>query len=270
MKKLLPIIAVIISFTAFSQPVITANPQNVTNCIDSCIMLRVAANGMNLTYQWQADNGSGFQDVLFASGTNDTLTVCDTGSAAPSSLDYRCIVSDGNGNTVSSNSAAVNLDSCLAPVADFTFTFDLANVCFTNTSTNATSVLWNFGDGTTDNSNNNNPCNDYGTPWYFDVTIYAYNDYGSDSKTMTIDLVGLQELSTSFDVFPNPMSDVLNINSEIRISSVEIVDMNGRVLISQNDLGRSNQVSVSDLSTGIYTMVIESNDGIMYHKLVKQ
>ncbi|MDC1221761.1 T9SS type A sorting domain-containing protein [Salibacteraceae bacterium] len=270
MKNLLLASAVLFSFSAFSQPVITSNPQNVTNCVDSCVMLRVAANGMNLTYQWQQDNGNGFQDVSFALGTDDTLTVCDTGQAAPSSDDYRCIVTDGNGNTIASNSATVSLDSCLAPIADFTFTFDQANVCFTNTSINATTVLWNFGDGSSNSSNSNTPCNDYGTPWYFDVTIYAYNDFGSDSKTMNIDLVGLEELSAAFDVFPNPMNDILNVTSDERVLSIEIMDVNGRILMSQSNPPRTNQLNVSNLASGVYTMVIKSDDGAMFHKLVKQ
>ena len=270
MKNLLLLTAVLFSFCAFSQPVITANPQNVTNCVDSCVMLRVAANGTNLSYQWQQDNGNGFQDVSFALGTNDTLTVCDTGQIAPSSDDYRCIVSDGNGNTVVSNSATVSLDSCLAPIADFTFTFEQANVCFTNTSTNATTVLWNFGDGSSNSSNSNTPCNDYGTPWYFDVTLYAYNDHGSDSKTMNIDLVGLQELSAAFDVYPNPMSDLVNVTSDERIIAIDIIDLNGRVLISQSNVNRNAQVNVSNLPSGVYTLVIKSDNGSNFHKLVKQ
>ena len=270
MKKLLLLFAVLFSFTAFSQPLITSNPQSVTTCIDSCVMLRVAANGMNLSYQWQEDNGSGYTDVSFALGTNDTLVVCDSGQAAPSSADYRCVVVDGNGDSVTSNAATVTLDSCLAPIADFTFTFDQANVCFTNTSINATAVLWNFGDGSTNSSNLNDPCNDYGTPWYFDVTIYAYNDHGSDSKTISIDLVGLEELSAAFSVFPNPMNDFVNVTSDERIESIEIIDLNGRILIAQDNLERSNQINVSNLAIGVYTMVITSNEGSMFHKLVKQ
>ncbi len=270
MKNLLLASAVLFSFNAFSQPVITSNPQNVANCPDSCVILRVAANGMDLTYQWQQDNGNGFEDVSSALGTDDTLTVCDTGDAVPSSHDYRCIVTDGNGNTVASNAAKVSLDSCLAPIADFSFTFDQANVCFINTSISATTVLWNFGDGSSNSSNSNTPCNDYGTPWYFDVTIYAYNDFGSDSKTMNIDLVGLEEISAAFDVFPNPMNDIVNVISDERILSVEIMNVNGRILMSLSNLGRTNQLNVSNLASGVYTMVIKSDDGAMFHKLVKQ
>ncbi len=270
MKNLLLVISTLSTLSVFAQPVITSNPQSVTSCVDSCVMLRVAANGMNLSYQWQEDDGGGFVDMTSATAMSDILTVCDSGATAPSSVNYRCVVTDGNANTVASNSATITLDSCLAPVADFTFTFDQADVCFTNTSTNAETVLWNFGNNMTDETNNNTPCVDYGTPWYFDVTIYAYNDFGSDEKTMTIDLVGLEELSSSFDVFPNPTQNIIYIQAGSKIESIRLIDLNGRTMLTNAAPTSKTQINIESLASGVYTMVIASEEGLMYHKVVKQ
>ena len=268
MKHLFTLVSCVFVLASFAQPVITKNPQSATMCIDSCHQLYVNATGSNLSFQWQIDEGSGFSDVM--NETNDTITVCDASGVAPSSTIYQCIVTDGNGNSVTSNSATITLDSCLAPIAGFTFTFEQANVCFTNTSQHATTILWNFGDGSTDVENNETPCNDYGTAWYYDVTLYAYNDYGSDEKTMTIDLVGVEELSENFDAYPNPMSNTLYISSSISFDKVTILDMNGRVVYSQVATSQSETIDVQSFNVGIYTLVIASDESIMYHKLVKQ
>lgn len=270
MKHLFTLAFVAISLSLVSQPVITKNPKDAQNCVDSCALLDVSATGSPLRFQWQQDTGTGFFNIGALDYWNDSLFVCSEGLEAPSSATYRCVVVDDNGDSVISNSATVTLDSCLEPIADFTFTFEQANVCFTNTSQNATTILWNFGDGSTDVENNETPCNDYGTAWYYDVTLYAYNDYGSDEKTMTIDLVGVEELSENFDVYPNPMSNTLYISSSISFDQVTILDMNGRVIYSQVATSQSETIDVQSLSVGIYTLVIASEESIMYHKLVKQ
>lgn len=251
-----------------AQPVITSNPKNTTNCIDSCSMLRVAAMGNGLTYQWQADKGNGFMNMSGASATNDTLIVCT--DSAQTNIDYRCIVSDNNNNTVASNAATVVTDSCLAPIADFTYTFEQTNVCFTNTSKNATTVIWNFGDGKTDETNNNAPCNDYGVAWYYDVTIYAYNDYGMDQKTIAMDIVGLEELSNAFSIYPNPASDMLRVKSTQPLESIQLIDIKGQVVLSKSKVSNDEVIDISSLSTGVYTMLILSKEKSMFHKVVKQ
>jgi hypothetical protein len=259
----------LIATIAISQPVITSNPQDASNCPDSCLMLNVAANGVGLNYQWQADEGSGFAHLTSSSATSQMLYVCDAGAVPPSTIDYRCVVTDTNGYRDTSLVATVSLDSCLAPTASFMFSFDQAEACFVNTSTNATTLIWNFGDGDTDNSNNNTPCHDYGTAWIFDVTLYAYNDHGSDEFTLTCDLVGLEEISSNMSVFPNPTNDVVYIQSDERILNVRVINLKGNTLQNQSIAASNFNLSLKDYSPGVYTIVIETNDGLMYQKMIK-
>ncbi len=259
----------LITTIAIAQPVITSNPQDASNCPDSCLMLNVAANGVGLSYQWQADEGSGFADLSTATAMSQMLSVCDAGAVAPSAIDYRCVVTDTNGYRDTSLSATVSLDSCLAPTASFTYSFDQAEACFVSTSTNATTLIWNFGDGETDNSNNATPCHDYGTAWIFDVTLYAYNDHGSDEYTLTCDLVGLEEISSNMSVFPNPTSDIVFIQSDERILHVRVMDLKGNTLQDQSIMSSTFNLSLKDYSPGVYTIVIETNDGLMYQKMIK-
>lgn len=55
---------------------------------------------------------------------------------------------------------------------------------FTDSSTGADSVLWNFGDGNT--SSERNPIHNYSSNGTFVVTLMAYNEFGEDSTTQTV------------------------------------------------------------------------------------
>ena len=55
---------------------------------------------------------------------------------------------------------------------------------FTDSSSGADSVLWNFGDG--DTSTERNPIHNYSSNGTFVVTLTAYNQFGEDSTTQTV------------------------------------------------------------------------------------
>ncbi len=77
---------------------------------------------------------------------------------------------------------------------------------------------------------------------------------------------------SNFSISPNPANDFVNIsNSEnIKVSSVKITDLNGRV-VKQNSFDSVSDISmnVSDLSSGIYMMNINSNEGSVTKKIIK-
>lgn len=79
-------------------------------------------------------------------------------------------------------------------MAAFSFTVNGTVVSFVNESTDATSFLWNFGDGTS--STAVNPNHDYGpavppdTTQQFTVTLTATNPEGSDSVTRLVQVMG--------------------------------------------------------------------------------
>ena len=60
---------------------------------------------------------------------------------------------------------------------------------FTDSSTEADSVLWNFGDGNT--STERNPIHNYSSNGTFVVTLTAYNQFGEDSTTQTVVVSGI-------------------------------------------------------------------------------
>ena len=89
------------------------------------------------------------------------------------------------------------------------------------------------------------------------------------------DLLGVNTnsvVSNDFSVFPNPSKDLINVsNNSIAIKSIEITDLNGRVVKTVAALDSLNvQVNISDLSTGVYMMKILSDKGTSTKKVIKE
>ena len=75
-----------------------------------------------------------------------------------------------------------------------------------------------------------------------------------------------------FSISPNPANDFVNISNSdnIKVSSVKITDLNGRVVKQNNfDSVSDIKINVSDLSSGIYMMNINSNEGSVTKKIIK-
>ena len=70
------------------------------------------------------------------------------------------------------------------PTAAFSYVATGLSVSFTNASSDATSYLWDFGDGIT--STLVNPTHVYALAGDYTVTLYAYSDCGMDMEVITI------------------------------------------------------------------------------------
>jgi len=69
-------------------------------------------------------------------------------------------------------------------------------------------------------------------------------------------------------IYPNPATTTLYINGLTQISTVSIFDLNGKILF--NNRISDNQVDISHLSNGIYSIKIEAKSAIWIDKFVKQ
>lgn len=60
----------------------------------------------------------------------------------------------------------------------------------------------------------------------------------------------------NFDIqiFPNPVSDLLNVNSSEHIDRLEILDLNGRIIAQFSTMNKEVQINVSALPKGIYLL----------------
>jgi hypothetical protein len=99
----------------------------------------------------------------------------------------------------------------------------------------------------------------------------------SDNKIAWYENVGTT-LSTSntieeagFTLFPNPVTDVLNIKSRHTIDKVEVLDITGR-LVKTATFTNTSELTItafSNLNTGTYLIKIITKNGIIIRKIIK-
>ena len=87
------------------KPAITAQPQDYTGPVGGVSTFTVKATGAGLTYQWQYSDNSGGKWTDSVTNTSATAT-CKITAARDGRL-YRCIVTDANGNSLTTNTAAL-------------------------------------------------------------------------------------------------------------------------------------------------------------------
>ncbi|GAB4379714.1 MAG: hypothetical protein Kow0075_10530 [Salibacteraceae bacterium] len=230
--------------------------------------MKVKAVGTGISYQWQGYNDSGYFDLNVAGANTDSLRLCFDDFSSVDSVLIRCVVTDANGDSAVSLSATLQLDSCLPPVAKASYNIvSGTNVCFVNQSKRAKQSLWNFGNGAT--SSKFEPCHDYDSEWVFYAKLYVFNDYGSDTAEIEVNLVGIDEIDEPVvRIFPNPATKYVNIHSDNPFAKLRLIGVTGDVLYELDGLTRSTSVEVSHLPTGVYTLAVESQDRWIYQKLL--
>ncbi|MCR5589885.1 MAG: choice-of-anchor J domain-containing protein [Bacteroidales bacterium] len=67
-------------------------------------------------------------------------------------------------------------------------------------------------------------------------------------------------------IYPNPVRNMLNVEGE-NVKNVEIIDVNGRVVLNSN---RAGQIDMSELSDGVYMVRVMSENGVSTKKIVKK
>lgn len=93
-----------------------------------------------------------------------------------------------------------------------------------------------------------------------------------DTVSMTSVLGTSEFLSSKFSVYPNPTSNVINFSNTENavVDTVELADLNGRIVKSVKVNATEGQINVSDLSTGMYMMKITTDQGVATKKIVRQ
>ncbi|MEZ4849336.1 MAG: T9SS type A sorting domain-containing protein [Bacteroidia bacterium] len=69
-------------------------------------------------------------------------------------------------------------------------------------------------------------------------------------------------------VYPTPATNVLNINSEDRVESVEIYSVNGALIFKVEP--KDNRIDISSLSAGMYLITIKTEEETINEKFVKE
>ncbi|MBC7862845.1 MAG: PKD domain-containing protein [Bacteroidia bacterium] len=101
------------SLSACAPATISSDPLVSIICAEGTTTMIVGANGTGLTYQWQENQGSGFNNIIpaapYAGETTATLTI-NGATAAMNGYTYQCVVSGTCGNATS-NSALLTINA---------------------------------------------------------------------------------------------------------------------------------------------------------------
>ena len=68
-------------------------------------------------------------------------------------------------------------------------------------------------------------------------------------------------------IFPNPTKDIITVSHDVSVTKIELMDMNGKVLLEKSD---SQTLDLIGLSSGIYFVKIYNSVGCLIKKIIKE
>ncbi|MCB2218923.1 MAG: DUF2271 domain-containing protein [Bacteroidetes bacterium] len=157
----------------------------------------------------------------------------------------------------------------VAPIADFEFVGDALTVEFTNLSANATTYLWDFGDGNT--STDNNPVHTYAEAGSYNVNLTANYLECSDEENheVSVPLVGLDQETEKerIGVYPNPAEGkfIVELSSKINQSgTIHVYNTRGSVIkrIETNPAFATGKymIDLSNQPKGLYMIYFQNEN----------
>lgn len=157
----------------------------------------------------------------------------------------------------------------------FEFSILGATVDLTSTSTGATTLAWDFGDGAT--GSGETVSHDYTYDFLenlaeLTITLSATSQGCTDIASNTVDLIfnSIEEVEeVNVSVYPNPTADVVRINAEEVVESVRVMDNMGKIVFQNQNVNSSSFVlDAAAWSNGVYHIQIQTSNTIVDRSLV--
>lgn len=102
-----------------------------------------------------------------------------------------------------------------------------------------------------------------------ELNFYLNITNSGDGSHNRVSYEGIDDVANiRFEVFPNPTTDRLNIECEQAISRIEVLDVAGRTVMSQN--GNVNSINTKALAEGVYMLRVMTEAGVSAQKFVKE
>ncbi len=247
-----------------------SNTADITDPVAVCqdVTIQLDANGVATLDATQVDNGSS-DDVGIASIAID-VTSFDCSNVGTTTVTFTVTDAAGNADTCT---ATITVEDNEAP----TITCPVDETVTVNQGTQYS--LPDYISGGTVVSQDNcsatitqNPV--AGTmlsPGVQTVTFTA-TDASGLTATCSFDLTVDETLSVddqsviNVSMYPNPVTDILMIDTATAIEKVEVYALSGQKVLSTT----SSQVEMSTLSTGVYFVHITTGQGSSYKRVIKK
>lgn len=103
---------------------------------------------------------------------------------------------------------------------------------------------------------------------YFD---YNFPILTNDANTTFQDLsIDEHLLDNSIAVYPNPSRDVVSVEASSIINSIQVYDIQGRLLLTHLPNDSKTTIDIADKANGVYFFKINSDKGIKVEKIIKK
>lgn len=208
------------------------------------------------------DAGAGFTTYLWSNGDTTQTTFGGVGT-------YTVTVTNSDGCATSGTTVAA---SAALPAVSFTsatsgggFTID-----FTYTGSSGVTWAWDFGDGGT--STLEDPSHTFSTDSVYNVCL-TVTDLATGCSNTHCEAIGIVGIGNSLaggyvNVFPNPATEVLNIEYSLGSSAVvnaDLFSMNGTLLKTVQSAASASgtlSIDVRELPAAVYTLRISTPTGV--------
>ena len=153
---------------------------NATNITTNAVTLNwTYTAGYSYTLEWKLSSSSTW---TLASSSVNLGTFTGSGLSPNTSYDFR-VKSNCSAN-FTDTIRITTLNNCTYPTANFSYSTNSLAVVLNNTSSNATSYSWNFGNGQT--STQQNPSVTYSTAGTYNICLTATNSCGSTNYCQNV------------------------------------------------------------------------------------
>ena len=254
--------------TTFPEAIITANgPTSI--CAGETLTLTANAGS---SYIW-SDNGA----------TTQSLSVTNSGT-------YSVIVNSGSCGTATSAGVVVTVNSL--PTSNFNLYPDVDPMHYIAenlaTGNAPLTYLWNWGDGTSDNTAY--PSHTYDIPGLYTICLTVAdangcsdtycNDYTFKTESpiafvqvidpLTVGINSKDNTLNTFTLFPNPAANTVTIENQTASGTYQLQDITGKVLLSGTITATKFNLDISALSKGIYLLSLIDGEQQVKRKIVKE
>lgn len=160
------------------------------------------------------------------------------------------------------------------PSINFSAEIQNMEVFFSPSESGFSNYSWSFGDG--NSSSDIFATHTYNNPGDYAVSLVAIDQNGCKVlKDSLMDFTTLSVLKndhlSKITLYPNPANDEINITSQDFLERIQIYSLSGKKAIDKKVLGKTFQISINNLESGIYFIKItNSSEKTEQFKLVKK